>query len=846
MNVSFWECKYTSIPFQSKKILFFYKILYKPLFYSHLILSTNYCEHSQFKTITVNCFRTTFVLEVNTFGLNRFQAQYLLAFMFILLLSSCSSTKRLKQGQTLLVKNKIEITNPNKAISASDLESLVQQKPNDRFLGILPIKLWFNSIFKNAGERPVVVDNSLILESKDQIKTFLDNNGFYDSEIEHETIAVRGEQKKRVIYKVKLSDPYKIKTIEYKIPDDSLAKLVHRHQDNRLIDTNKIFNSFTLDEERERIANLLRENGYFGFSKDYVFYEADTTIGDRQVNITLKIKNVRSQETTADGQPIFNNHKVFYINDVVIHPDHQLLMPDSIYNDTLVATYTNTENSHTNQYQFVYLPPLKIRPEVISRSVFIDTERKYNATDASQSYRKLNELRIYKYVDVNFRESKNKSSDDPRKGYLDCTVNLRRNPVNSYSVELQGTNSGGDLGMATYLVYQNKNLFRGAEVLNIRLKGALEAQESGYDAEALNQQKWWIFNTFEAGIDVSLYIPKFLAPISDDVFSRYFRPKTTIGIGYNIQDRIEYDRIITNATFGYEWSQNNFVKHLLYPADINLIKVNTTPIFDSLLASESERFRNQYTDHLILGARYGYIYTNQEINRIKNFMYFRGDLEAAGNLLDMGVKASKATKNDEGYHTVFGIRYAQFFKVSGDFRYYIMADKKHSIAFRTFAGVAVPYGNSIDIPYEKGFFGGGANGMRAWTLRYLGPGSYVKPENKADIERVGDIMLEGNLEYRFPIYKVFTGALFYDVGNIWLLNENETYPGGKFYFDRFVSQLAMDAGIGIRLDFSYFIFRLDFAQRIKDPARDAGERFVIGTGAGWFKPVVNLGIGYPF
>jgi len=762
------------------------------------------------------------------------------------MLYSCSSTRRLKEGQNLLVKNKIEIQNPNKAISSSDLESLVQPKTNDRFLGIFPIKLWFNSVFKNGGEKPVVVDKSMIEESKDQMKSFLNNNGFYDSEINHEIASMHNDVKKKVIYKIELSKPYRIKSIVYNIPDDSVAALVVKNNQNRLIRTGSIFNSATLDQERQRLSNILRDHGYFAFSKDYIFFEADTTIGQREVDLTLRIKNVRTQENGPDGKPVYANHKVYYINKVTIHPDHNLLMSDSIHNDTLIATYTNTESSHTNQYKFIYVPPLKIRPEVISRSMFVDTERKYNATDASQTYRKLNELNIYRYVDVNFKENDHKIPADDRKGYLDCTVNLRRNPVNSYSIEFQGTNSGGDLGVATYLVYQNKNLFRGAEVLNVRLKGALEAQNSGYDAEILNAQKWWLFNTFEAGVDVSLYIPKFLAPINDDVFSRYFRPKTTIGIGYNIQDRIEYDRIITNATFGYEWSQNNFVKHILYPADVNLIKVNTTAYFDSLLSTETERFRNQYTDHMILGGRYSYMYSNQEINKIKNFMYFRGDIEAAGNLLDLAVGASNTQKNDEGFYTVFGIRYAQYFKVNGDFRYYIMLDNNHSIAIRSFGGIAIPYGNSIDIPYEKGYFGGGANGMRAWTLRYLGPGSYVKPDNRADIERVGDILIEGSLEYRFPIYRFFTGGLFYDIGNIWLLRDNETYPGGKFYGDKFINQLAMDAGLGIRLDFSYFIFRIDFAQRIKDPARQEGDRFVIGADAGWFKPVLNLGIGYPF
>ena len=228
-------------------------------------------------------------------------------------------------------------------------------------------------------------------------------------------------------------------------------------------------------------------------------------------------------------------------------------------------------------------------------------------------------------------------------------------------------------------------------------------------------------------------------------------------------------------------------------------------------------------------------------------MYFRGNFEAAGNLLDLLVGITGQPVNEEGYQTLFGIRYSQYVKTNFDYRYYFVLDKQHSVAMRGFAGVAIPYGNSIDIPFEKGYIGGGANGMRAWALRYLGPGSYALPADRSnDIERVGDIMFEGNIEYRFPIYKFFTGGLFYDVGNIWLISENETFPGGKFEFKNLFSELAMDIGLGIRLDFSYFIFRIDFAQRLRDPALPKNERWVIGTRSNWFNPIINLGIGYPF
>lgn len=756
-------------------------------------------------------------------------------------MASCSSTKRLKENQLMLVKNEIKISNPNKAISTSDLSGLLQQKPNKKFLGVIPFGVWMNSVFKKAGEAPRVLDKSLISESKNQMSQFLNNSGFYNSKINHEIVSKR-KQKRIVKYSITLSEPYRIKSFKYLVDDDSLDALLPLVYKKKFLLKGDIFNTFTLNDERERITNFFKDNGYFMFTKDYIFFEADSALNTNEVDLTLKIRNYTYGQNASSDSLIEGNHPIFYIRSISIKPDFIPFSNDTLYADTLLTEQYYKRRKKTELYKFIYSPPLKVKTKLISRSIFLENDRKFNNTDAKQTYQKLNELRIFKYANINFKPSTYQSDEDPTRQYLDCNINLTRNPVHSYSIETQGTTSGGDLGIGGYLVYQNKNLFRGGEVFSIKLKGALEAQNRGTTTE-YDQNKYWIFNTMEVGIEANLYFPKFLAPLNEEVFSRYFRPKTFLGIGYNSQDRIEYDRIISNITFGYEWSQTKFKNHILYPIDINLIKVNTTPEFDSLLADQSERYKTQYTDHLILGLKYSYIFTNQELNKIKDFYYFRTNFESAGNLLNLIVNATGQTTNEEGYYTVFGIRYAQYAKANFDFRYYFVLDKKHSVAIRSFTGLAVPYGNSIDIPFEKGYFGGGANGMRAWPLRYLGPGSYSSDQN---IERVGDIMIEGNLEYRFPVYKIFTGALFYDIGNIWLLNENETFPGGKFNFDKFIGQLAMDVGIGVRLDFNYFIFRVDAAQKLRDPALPVADRWVIGSGGDWFKVVWNLGIGYPF
>lgn len=751
----------------------------------------------------------------------------------LVFLAACSSVRKIPEDKYLLKKNKLSITNPSKDVDMSDLTGFIQPRTNKKFIGIFPLKVWWYNSFKKGGEAPVLLDNSLIKESEDQLDKYLGSIGFFNSEFSHE-ILYPHKKKSVVEYSITLSEPYRYRNINYTIKDDSITSLVNDIKNIPLLKTGDIFNAYKLDDERNRITSLLNQNGYFKFSKDFIYFEIDSMLNSKLMDVNIIIKNIIIPSSDPKIEPTEIKHRVYYINDIHVFPDYKPFIGDSIKFDTLDI------GDITNNYQFVFEPPLKIKPKVITRSSFIQKNEKYNELDARETFKKLNDLSIYRYVNVNFRET---DTVNPEKNYLDCTIQLARNATQSYSTEAQGTNSGGDLGFGGYLTYQNRNLFRGGEVFNVRLKLALEAQ-SQVSGITTDNKYLSFFNTLEYGVDAKLLLPKFLAPIRQDRFSRYFRPKTSINAGYNFQDRQEYLRVITNFAFGYEWSMSKYVNHLLSPVDINLIKVNTTPDFDSVLLEESERFRNQYTDNVIFAMKYSYIFNNQEINKIKNFTYFRGNIEFAGNLLDAIVKNIGVESNEEGYRTIMGIRYSQYVKTNFDFRYYIPINLTHALAFRTFLGIAIPYGNSIDIPFEKGYYGGGANGMRAWQLRYLGPGAY--PNSNSRLERVGDIMIEGNFEYRFPIIRVLKGALFYDIGNVWLLNENETFPGGKFNFNTFLGELAMDAGIGLRLDFSYFIFRIDLAQKLTDPALPAGNRFVPASYKKWFNPVVNLGIGYPF
>jgi outer membrane protein assembly factor BamA len=343
---------------------------------------------------------------------------------------------------------------------------------------------------------------------------------------------------------------------------------------------------------------------------------------------------------------------------------------------------------------------------------------------------------------------------------------------------------------------------------------------------------------------LSIIFPRFLIPVRQERFPKYFRPKTTTSLGFGYENRPEYERWLTNLSFGYDWKESDRKRHQLFPFDWSVINVGLSPDFEQELEDEpNDRIKYQYTDNFITAIRYSFTYNTQDIRKIQNFFYFKGNLETAGNLLNVGSNLANASTDSLGQYILFGIPFAQYVKLDGDFRFFNVITRNNSVAYRFFMGAGYAYGNASVLPLEKGFYGGGANGMRGWPYRLLGPGSYYDPEDYFD--RMGDIQLEANVEIRFPVYNFIKSALFADIGNIWLMNEDESYPGGAFKFNRFYKEFAIDVGLGLRLDFNFFILRVDFAIPLRDPSQPEGDRWVMDQ---WqFSDfIINFGIGYPF
>ena len=752
--------------------------------------------------------------------------------LVILGLSGCAVRKYVPEGKTILTKYEVVNESPKYSFSKSEVSSRIVQKPNKNLFGWLP-RVWvyyktidktdrgfYRWVNKNFGVEPVYYNSMLTADSKRQIENYLNNTGFFKSKV----VATKNDKNKRakVVYRIKPKKPYTIRDVNRKIYDSAIAKEVQGIDNDMLVKSGDNYDVFVMDKERDLIMTHLRDNGYYFFTKENIVYEVDTNLMQKKADVTLRI----------DGQ----KHYKYKINKVFVYPDYDVKTANTITNDTVPFTFSLRRKEPDRQFHFIYGKNPKVNFKTFNQVIQIHEGDDFSQKKVSQTYRALGSLKLYSLSNISFDTVA--SGNDSVK-LMNCTVTLQKSKIHQYNIQLEGTNSGGDLGALGSVSYRNNNIFRGSEVLRITLRGGFQAQrvENYIIDEGL-------FNTKEFGAEASIMFPRFLSPVSLHRFVSEYQPKTMLSTGYNMQIRPLYDRYIMTASFGYNWRSTNTLEHFLTPINLNTVKVLPSKIFAFLLDLETnQRIKDQYTDHLIFGLNYALIFNNQNVKKSNDFFYLKFDIETSGNLLSLFNNTPLITKNDN-YHEIIGIRYAQYIKYQFDFRFYHYFRNRNVLALRFFYGQGIAYGNSNDIPFEKSFYAGGSNGMRGWQFRGLGPGEFIN-ESGYDMEHIGDVQLESNIEYRFPLYGVLKGALFSDVGNIWTLTNNESFPGGQFKFDKFYKQLALDAGFGIRFDFSFFLIRLDMAVPLVDPAYPEDSRLRISK-LQWKDVVWNFGIGYPF
>lgn len=765
--------------------------------------------------------------------------KFLLLLFSVTLIYSCNPTKYVPEGETLLANNHISVGKDG--IKKSDLVPYIRQKPNKKIFGTrfhlglynlsnLNKEKWPHSWLRNIGEEPVIHDPAATEKSKEQIQSFVASKGYFDSKVIDSTRTAK--RKSEVYYNLYLKSPYTIRNLYYEFADTLIQKLFNFDSVNCLIERGKPYDVDILQAERTRFERFIKDRGFYGFSSDHIFFRVDSTIGGRQVNIHYGVKNFMKLDD--NGRPVYVTHSIYKIKNIYIYPDF-------VPKDVLEGGDLYLQSLDTINYKDYFFISPKDKPslkyDLILHSLYLRPGSVYNVTNTEQTQNHLLTLKTFRLVNIYFKEHDSTPEGGDKDLLLDCFIQLTLLDQQSYKIELEGTNTTGDFGGALNLVYQHKNLFRGAELFNVKLKGAYEALSN---SDTLR-------STQEYGVETSLRFPKFLLPVlKAESFIKKYNPSTTILAAYNYQKMPFYVRTMANATFGYNWVAHNYQTHIVNPIQLDLINlISIADTFQKKIDTTSY-LAYSYKDVMILGGNYSFIFSNQKIQKSNDYWFLRVNAEISGNMLAAVSKIAGLSKKDGSYN-ILGQPFAQYFRADFDIRYNVIMNEASSVVYRGFLGVGIPYGNSKAIPFEKQYFGGGANGIRAWQVRSLGPGSYHHEET-GFVNQTADIKLEANAEYRFKLFWILEGALFLDAGNIWTYNTDSSRPGSKFVFKYLLDDIALGTGAGLRFDFKFVIGRLDLGMKLRDPSMHDGSKWIAMERKYNFRDDFTfvLGIGYPF
>ncbi len=760
-----------------------------------------------------------------------------------LLISGCYSTRFVPEEEWLLKKNKVIVD--NKSIPKYEIESYIQPKANRKILWTIPFHLyvynlskigkekqWKKKLGSVIGEPPVLLNEYLIRRSKQQIEMYLRTKGYYYAII-NEEIKKYKNKKADVFYNIKTGKPYIIDSISWRVEDPFLSDFVNSIKLNSLLKKTIILDEDLLQEERIRITDYLKNRGFYYFTKDFIQYEIDTSLGNFKVWLTVNITN--QQIRTGDNNTFENPFRIYKIDSVFIFYN---------YNPKLAIQNRKEYYSllDTIPYKNIFLVGIGksvYNFNLLNRMNFIQSNDYYNHKDAQITYDKFMSLNNFKLVNIQYVNSTN-----PYK--LNAIIQLSSLPRQTYQIDAEGTNSSGNLGIAGNILYTNRNLFGGAQNLSIGISGSIERQTAVVQQNDQQIQEYLPFNAVEYGTNVRLRFPSFISPFVSEQFIKNKNPNTQIQASHNFQQRPDYYRTITTLIFGYEWSGNKNLRHYINPIEINYVKIPFISWrFKRLIRGTF--LENSFENHMETITSYGFLFNDNKVGRQKqNSVHIRGKVETSGNLLYTAHR-KWGTLSSDGNYQILNVPFSQFFRIDLDYRYYKFITKETKLVYRFYGGMGYPYGNSTVLPFNKRYFSGGANSVRAWTVRSLGPGITADTTYGNVFNQTGDIKIEGNLEYRFNFFWVIEPALFVDVGNIWNLKKHSSDDKGVFLYNRFISDFAVGYGLGLRFNFSFFIFRADFAFKGRDPAESNENQWLfIQRKLQKDDFTFNIGIGYPF
>lgn len=804
---------------------------------------------------------------------------YYLLVLFIL--SSCNSTKNLKDNEYLLSKNNIEIEEISDSVQTyhipkseknrliTELSDKVAQAPNKKFLFIFKPRLFFyNATIKpkkedrriekgkepqsklnkwmreKLGEEPVVYDSTQLSSSEERMTNYLINQGYFNAQVVSSHVLEK--KKADVTFKAIPAKRFLFSDYVLEIEDPDIEKVVKANMKTTFIKKGQPYTTDDIKLEQERIALVLNNNGFFSFSKNFIFFEVDTSGESLEKKVYIQIKNDKddlARKQYKVGTVTFN---INYANSNLKRTKFQ--------SDTLRNLY-------------LFYSRQDIRPDIIAQSIFYHPDSSFKKEDYQKTISRMSELGIFRFVNIKYKPLLVSETE----GYVDTEIVAELRKRQSGKIELETNTDARDrIGTFINLSYTNRNIFRRADRLQFNISNGVEFRFSNLERDG---QKDTRISSVNLLLNSRLYFPKIFPQPKKVLIKRNYAPSeyprsTFLNIGYNLQRRIgfySYSVNTFNIGYGYDIRNKKF-RHEVQPFNLSFIKPRETSFnsnFNKFLAS-NPIFAQSYRQQFIMGQEYVFSYSNQDIQlgRVKSFMYYRAVLNTAGNLV-YGIQSLIKDRPADGY-TLSKIPYASFTKIDNDFRNYFTFNNKTTLVTRVFAGIGIPYGNSKIMPFVKQYAAGGPQSMRGWNYRELGPGSADTSVTSRDLN-TGDIQLEFNLEYRFSLTKLFKMALFTDAGNVWLMHADSTKPNAEFNFKRLKKDLAWSAGFGFRLDFGLFVIRLDHSYKLYNPNIEKGYRWITqypgyndlepnGRGQwndrwkSWRSRYSNfvIGIGYPF
>ena len=696
-------------------------------------------------------------------------------------MAACSETKYVADGDYLLDRVEVKTDEHAPGLNTSELRSYVRQRGNSRWFNALKVPLatyslsgqdttrWINRTLRAMGEAPQLYDSALTWQSQQNLLAQLQNQGFLRASVDVNN-QIRGK-KIKTTYMLHPGMVYFIHHVDYDVRDTAITHLLDVMEPEwQGLKAGMRFNADNLDAERKRITQFLTNRGYYRFNKDFISYRADSVPGLPLVNLTLVLHRFRNNQVVDAPHQRYTMGSINYrsgnVNDTIVH----------------------------------------LRRKVLLNNTFLATGEPYSARGLQSTYNHFGRLGAVRYTNITFREH----PDEP---VLDGDISITTNKPFTISFQPEGTNTAGDLGAAASLTYQNRNLFHGSENLTIELRGAYEAIKGleGYTSS----------NFLEYSAEAKLNFPRFIAPFLASSFRRRINAISEVSMLYDLQDRPEFHRRVFSVAWRYKWNDQRH--HDRYQFDLLDLNYISMPWI-------SETFRREYLDdtssrNAILRYNYenlfimkwgiGYTYNN-------GIIAIKAKAETAGNLLSLASNVLNFHRNADGQRTFIDLAFAQYVKGDVDFTRNVQMAYNSQLVFHVGLGIAYPYGNSNVLPFEKRYFSGGANSVRGWSVRSLGPGAFADSDGRIDfINQTGDMKLDLNAEYRAKLFWKFGVAIFVDAGNIWTLREYKEQPGGQFRINGFWKQLAASYGIGLRLNFDYFIIRFDMGMKAVNPVYES-------------------------